>query len=175
LRLFLYQENKKMNQELITFLALGLLGCVALFYGANSIFKSKNQNESKKNTDNISLPLIIQAHERITLFLERIKPENLLTRILPDCVSGKDVQQRALQEIKTELNHNVAQQIYIKPGTWEKIELCAQILTSDIISSNQEADAKTFVINILSNENLASKNIIKDTLLQLKADIQERF
>jgi hypothetical protein len=164
-----------MTQELLIFIAIGLLGCVALFYGLNSFLNKQNHVKKLENGGNITLPLIIQAHERITLLLERIKPENLFSRILPECSSGLEIQKRAIQEIRTEINHNIAQQIYFKPSTWDKIELASQVLISDIIGSNANNDAKTFVISTLSNESLASKNLLKEALLQIKLDIQEKF
>ncbi len=164
-----------MNQDLYLFIAIGLLACVILFYGLNTFFGAQNKSTKLENNSNISLPLLIQAHERITLFLERIKPENLFARILPACETAIDAQKTAIQEIRTELNHNIAQQIYIKPSTWEKIEIATQVLISDIISQNASGDAKTFVVQHLSNETLASKELIKQALLHVKIDIQEKF
>jgi hypothetical protein len=171
----LCQYLKKMTQELMIFLTIGLLACVALFYGINTFFSKQNHGNKLENGGNITLPLVIQAHERITLFLERIKPENLFTRILPECSSGIETQKKAINEIRTELNHNIAQQIYIKPATWAKIELATQVLISDIIGAAANSDAKTFVINTLSNESMASKDLLKEALLQIKLDIQEKF
>jgi hypothetical protein len=164
-----------MTQEIIIFIAIGLLGFVVLFYGLNSIISKQNKEQKPDNSGHITLPLIIQAHERITLFLERIKPENLFTRILPECETGVEIQKRAINEIRTELNHNIAQQIYINPRTWDKIELATQVLISDIIGTPTINDAKTYVITTLSNESLASKNLLKEALLQIKMDIQEKF
>jgi hypothetical protein len=164
-----------MFRDLLLVLLPSVFLLLILFYLFKNYLDKQFEFAVVKTQNEISFPLVIQAHERITLFLERIKPENLFSRILPECESGLEIQKRAIQEIRTELNHNIAQQIYIRPTTWEKIELATQMLISEIIGSDANQDAKSFVISNLSNETLASKELLKQALFQVKIDIQEKF
>src|SRR5579859_1353369 len=59
------------------------------------------------------LPARLQAYERITLFLERISPQNLLIRLNNPAYTAKDFQKVLLDEIRNEYNHNVSQQVYM--------------------------------------------------------------
>ena len=52
------------------------------------------------------LPSRLQAYERMTLFLERISPQNLLIRLNNPAFSAKDFQKVLLDEIRSEYNHN---------------------------------------------------------------------
>ncbi|MEZ4825722.1 MAG: hypothetical protein R3C61_05415 [Bacteroidia bacterium] len=67
------------------------------------------------------LPLKLSAYERAVLYLERISPENLIPRV---GVEGKNVSQmeRALlQEIVSEYEHNLVQQLYISFTGWSAL------------------------------------------------------
>src|SRR6202161_1604458 len=64
------------------------------------------------------LPARLQAYERITLFLERIAPQNLLLRLSDATYSARDFQKLLLDEIRNEYNHNVSQQVYMSEDVW---------------------------------------------------------
>jgi len=87
---------------------------------ANKIFEKQRWDMRSKNIG-ITLPLRLQAYERMCLFLERISPNNLLLRLAPSATSALELQQIILHEIREEYNHNVAQQLYISTHAWEQI------------------------------------------------------
>lgn len=87
---------------------------------ANKIFEKQRWDMRGKNIE-ITLPLRLQAYERMCLFLERISPNNLLLRLVPSATSALELQQIVLHEVREEYNHNVAQQLYISTHAWEQI------------------------------------------------------
>lgn len=87
---------------------------------ANKIFEKQRWDMRSKNIE-ITLPLRLQAYERMCLFLERISPNNLLLRLVPSATSALELQQIVLHEVREEYNHNVAQQLYISTHAWEQI------------------------------------------------------
>ena len=68
------------------------------------------------------LPVRLQAYERMTLFLERTAPQNLLVRINQPGITARDFQKLLLEEIRNEYNHNVSQQVYIGEEVWSVIK-----------------------------------------------------
>lgn len=67
------------------------------------------------------LPIRLQAYERLTLFLERISPSQLLLRVKPS-EADKDVYERLLvSQIEQEFEHNLSQQIYMSDECWNVI------------------------------------------------------
>lgn len=68
------------------------------------------------------LPLRLQAFERMTLFVERINPSNLLVRIHSAGMSAKEMQNLILAEVRAEYQHNLAQQLYLSNDTWRIIK-----------------------------------------------------
>ncbi len=65
-----------------------------------------------------TLPLKIQAYERITLFLERINPSNMLPRLHVPGLSAREMQHIILSDIRSEYQHNITQQIYVSATAW---------------------------------------------------------
>jgi len=75
------------------------------------------------------LPARLQAYERMTLFLERIAPQNLLVRLNDPAYSARDFQKVLLDEIRNEYNHNVSQQVYMSEQVWSLIKGSKEDLT----------------------------------------------
>ncbi|WP_338409157.1 hypothetical protein [uncultured Flavobacterium sp.] len=68
-----------------------------------------------------SLPLRLQAYERMVLFLERIHPAQLLLRMNPSTADKNDYATLLIHAIQTEYEHNLTQQIYVSQACWEVI------------------------------------------------------
>ncbi len=68
------------------------------------------------------VPVRLQAYERIVLFLERISPNNLLLRLNGSATTALEFQQRLLQEIRDEYNHNLSQQVYMTQNAWDHVQ-----------------------------------------------------
>ena len=80
----------------------------------------------KKQASDVKIPeqeglltLRLQAYERLTLFIERINPENMLIRIHVPGATVAELQQLVLSEIRAEYQHNITQQIYISSACWQ--------------------------------------------------------
>ncbi|UBM60678.1 hypothetical protein LAG90_08495 [Marinilongibacter aquaticus] len=85
-----------------------------------------------------TLPLRLQAYERMILFLERTKSNNLLLRLQGNAKSAAELHFLMINEIRNEFQHNLAQQLYIGAEVWEQIEDAYQ---QNIASLNQTANA----------------------------------
>ncbi|MFD1256344.1 hypothetical protein ACFQ3S_06005 [Mucilaginibacter terrae] len=74
--------------------------------------------ELKKAADNQTLPLRLQAYERIVLFIERMSPANSLVRLGGGAYSAAELHHLAVQEVSNEYQHNITQQIYVSSRAW---------------------------------------------------------
>jgi hypothetical protein len=86
------------------------------------------------------LPARLQAYERMTLFLERIAPQNLLIRLNNPSYTARDFQKILLDEMRNEYNHNASQQVYMSEELWSKIKNAKEDLTMLV---NEAATAMT--------------------------------
>ena len=69
--------------------------------------------ELRLESSKATLPLRLQAYERIVLFLERISPNNILVRLSSAGQTAPDFHRLLQQEIRAEYEHNLSQQLYI--------------------------------------------------------------
>ncbi|WP_299229062.1 hypothetical protein [uncultured Psychroserpens sp.] len=105
-----------------------LLYCIpAIVTGAIAFlfFKEHVENESRrrdfliqKDLQKEALPMRLQAYERMSLYLERIKPSKLLIRVQPTSSNKEDYESLLIANIEQEFDHNLAQQIYVTDKCW---------------------------------------------------------
>ena len=87
----------------------------------NSYFKDQRNTRSwllQKENQKDSLPLRLQAYERMALFLERINPTKLLIRVAPVSTNKNDYENYIIAQIEQEFEHNLTQQIYLSDECW---------------------------------------------------------
>lgn len=109
---------------------LPLLAIVALVYiilkkNTEKELKAIALNNRKTPVDTtvseklkLTLPIKLQAYERIVMFLERIAPSSLVMRVHKSGMSAKLLHADLLKTIREEFEHNVSQQIYISENAW---------------------------------------------------------
>ncbi len=119
-----------------------ILPAVVVFFTAwyilKAFFKQENLNRQLRMMEDkqkITLPVRLQAYERVVLFLERISPGNLVMRIHQPNLNVKQFQQLLVQGIRDEYDHNLSQQLYISIEAWNMVkgakeEMLRQINTS---------------------------------------------
>ena len=99
-----------------------------------------------------TLPLRLQAYERLLLLCERISIPNLVGRLRTEGSSASDLRMAMLMAIKQEFEHNVTQQIYVSESLW-KILLMARDNTAnavDIVAQklDKNATSEAFISEI---------------------------
>ncbi|MCX2453071.1 hypothetical protein OQX61_17475 [Pedobacter sp. PLR] len=82
-------------------------------------FRLRFAGKKEEQTQIFSLRL--QAHERLIVFVERINPANLFLRLYTSGISVKDLQALVSNEIRSEYQHNVTQQLYVSERVWNVI------------------------------------------------------
>lgn len=126
-----------------------------------------------------TLPLRLQAYERIALFLERISPNNLLVRLNAPGMPAREFQHLLLNEIRNEYNHNVSQQIFMSEMVWDLVRNAKEDLIITINESVSELGEEAATIDLSKKifEKAINKQIdpIAHALSELKKEIQQTF
>lgn len=137
-------EQQLLNLLMYTIPSL-VTGSVAYLF-----FREHMQNEEERRKFNImkslskeSLPVRLQAYERLALFLERISPNKLLLRVPPLSSDKQAYEDLLIKNIEQEFEHNLAQQIYLSDNCWSvvnasksaTIQLIRKVGVSDKIDS----------------------------------------
>lgn len=138
-------------------LAFQLLPAIIVAALAYYFFKDYVKNEEgrrrfliHKQNQKTGLPLRIQAYERLSLFLERISPGSLLTRVKPYSDDKEAYEKLLLQTIEQEFEHNLTQQIYVTNECWNVIRT-----------------AKNATISIIRKTNMSDKTHDSDKLREI--------
>jgi hypothetical protein len=74
--------------------------------------------ELKKSISSQTLPLRLQAYERMILFIDRVNPANMLIRLNATSYSAAELHSLLVAEIRNEYQHNVTQQLYVSNRAW---------------------------------------------------------
>lgn len=161
--------------SLITFLTAYLL--IKLFINGE---RGKRDLELRAAHYKDSLPLRLQAYERLTLFLERITPTNLISRINKPGMSARDLQLSLISSIRLEFEHNLSQQLYVSAPVWmmivqvkEEIISIVNRVASDLAESATGKDLSRAIIEyFINNEQVMPTQKALDTL---KTEVKKIF
>lgn len=121
-------------------------GAIAFYF-----FRMHTNNEEgrrryllHKDSQASTLPVRLQAYERMALFLERISIPNLVIRVAPKSSDKNEYETLLIKNIETEFEHNLAQQIYISDECWNIIKAAKgatiQMIRKAAMSGTTSAD-----------------------------------
>jgi len=108
------------------------IGAIALIYmtikdlikkpGKQGGVSDEGQQSGNTGASAAVLPLQLQAYERLVLLVDRINPQNLVSRIYQPELTVVDMQIAMVHTIRAEFDHNISQQIYVSPTAWETVK-----------------------------------------------------
>ncbi len=105
---------------LLPSLVVLLTTAVMMRYFFRTIMAERNRevySQDRKRT----LPMRLQAYERLSLFLERITVDSLVVREQDETMTCRDFHQHLLAIIRAEYEHNLTQQIYVSGEAWNVV------------------------------------------------------
>lgn len=83
--------------------------------------RQNNMIELRINQQDTTLPLRLQAYERMTLFCERINLLKLMLRVGKPGMDSSNFKIALIVAIEQEFDHNVTQQMYMSAKLWQII------------------------------------------------------
>lgn len=104
--------------------------------------------EGKKHTTTLKL----QAYERMTMFLERITPSNLVFRVKVQNENKQAYEMSLIHTIEKEFEHNITQQIYISDACW------------NVISTSKDSTIQ-LIIDVAKDEKILSSDQLREAIL----------
>ena len=146
--------------------------CLGIIFIYNYFENKKMASKEAVPDTKASLPMKLQAYERLLLLADRIALPNLVSRINQPGLSARETQLILTQTIKQEFDHNITQQIYVSEEAWEAIRNLKEqnILIINQVSSFLPENAmgselnKSLMSLLLENPNSSLHNIVSDAL-----------
>jgi len=139
----------------------------------------KTQMQMRLDVQKISLPVRMQAYERLVLLLERIEPAGLLVRTNQPGMNAINLQSALIQSIRSEFEHNLSQQLYVSTKAWEMVrnarEETIKRINTAAMKLTPEATATDLASLILINDMDAEQSAVKGALDLLKSEARNNF
>ena len=131
-----------------------------------------------KNQETV-LPVRMQAYERVCLLLERITPNNLIPRVNEKEMTAGQLQAVMVSEIRSEMNHNLSQQVYMSDDAWIYVKSAVEQQISMIKESANELPGDATSLDLarkVFEKNMANQtDTISGALTFIKSEIRELF
>ncbi|WP_405328774.1 hypothetical protein [Leeuwenhoekiella sp. LLG6367-2.1] len=124
-----------------------------------------------------TLPLRLQAYERLTLFLERVNLIQLLIRVKPTSSDKKNYVELLISQIQQEFDHNLSQQIYMSDECWNIIKSSKNTLIAQLrkqVLNTETTSADALRENLITSYSEAEDPIYV-ALSYLKTEAKELF
>lgn len=132
-----------------------------------------------KEGQKTTLPIRLNAYERMVLFLERISPDSLLVRLQDDSLTALQYHATLLIDIRAEYEHNVAQQVYVSDEAWSVIknakENIIQLVNACAAQVPPEAPSAQLAQVILNTYNSAEDSPTLLAISFIKSEIKKYF
>lgn len=148
-----------------------------MYITVRSLVNGQNEGkniDAKSEAKKITLPLQLQAYERVCLLLERISPQNILIRLNGKALNVADFHQVLINEIRDEFNHNHSQQIYMSDAAWNNVKNAVELTIGNIneayIGLDPQANGIELSKSILKTFIKADHNIIETALQNVKSE-----
>jgi hypothetical protein len=132
--------------EILAYTLPSLITGGVAYYLFNSYFKDQQNTRRwllQKENQKDSLPLRLQAYERMALFLERINPSKILIRVTPNSSDKNDYENLIIYTIEQEFEHNLTQQIYLTDECWTIILTAKNTIIQNIRKTNMSGRVDT--------------------------------
>lgn len=100
-------------------------------------------------TSDSTLPLKLQAYERLILLTERISLPNLISRLSKPGISAYEMKLILTENIKQEFDYNSTQQLYVSPVSWDSVRNLKEqnIMVINQVSATLPPDASAADLN----------------------------
>ncbi|UGU15358.1 hypothetical protein LS482_16940 [Sinomicrobium kalidii] len=164
--------------DLLFYCIPALITGLVAYYSFTQFVKNENarrrfllQRESHKQT----VPVRLQAYERMVLFLERINPSKLLLRVTPNGTSKEDYESLLIRNIENEYDHNLSQQIYMSDECWNVIKTAKNTTIQLIRKANmsEKTDSADKLRETVLNELLDKTSPSGAALAYIKREVSD--
>ncbi len=96
----------------------------------------------QKGKQEHTLPLRLQAYERLSLFCERISLSSLILRTRQEGMNAAQLRIALMMAIQQEFEHNITQQVYVSDQLWQIIKLSRDDAVQVITQATEAVDLK---------------------------------
>lgn len=126
------------------------------------------------------VPLKLQAYERLTLFVHRTSPEQIIPRVTQPGMTAKQLKVALIKTIQSEFEHNITQQVYVSNGVWGAVVAYKNTFANLIHAKAEELEegkvaydlGKLIIEEYIENEELMTPQKVNEII---KLEVKTMF
>ncbi|RMF04482.1 MAG: hypothetical protein D6772_00500 [Bacteroidetes bacterium] len=121
-----------------------LVGATA-YLMLRTLFRQQNALKAKEiqaERQGVTLPLRLQAYERLSILVERLAIPGLLLRTSREGMQAATLRIALLMSIQQEFEHNISQQVYVSEQLWSIIKATRDDAVQFIDLVSEKVDKK---------------------------------
>ncbi|MBV6441324.1 MAG: hypothetical protein DYG98_03615 [Haliscomenobacteraceae bacterium CHB4] len=180
LNAFLIME---MFLELLKYTIPGLVVFITAYYLLKLYLDDRLRYEmmiQRNETVKITLPLRLQAYERLTLLCDRVSVPNTLLRIRMPGMTAAELRGALMLAISQEFDHNTSQQLYVSDTLWQIITLAKNDTLNFVAQTasdlDPKADAEVLVHELLKTlDEKGGATVLQKALVAIRTEAGQLF
>lgn len=128
----------------------------------------------------ITLPLRLQAYERLTLLCDRVSIPNTLLRIRMPGMTVGDLRGGLMLAISQEFDHNTSQQLYVSETLWQIISFAKNDTLNFVVQTASDLDPAAnadALVNALLHDidELKGATVLQRALIAIRTEAGQLF
>ncbi len=155
----------------ITIVSL-ILSALAIALAAYSLLRKKEIKTEPATTEKFaSVPLRLQAYERLVLLTERVSLPNLISRLNQPGISAHEMKIILAENIKQEFEYNSTQQLYVSQEGWDAVRNLKEqnIMVINQVSNTlpptaSSSDLNKKILEVLMSQQVALHEMVLQVL-----------
>lgn len=127
-----------------------ILSVLAIILSVYILLKQKIQKPNPATSAKFeSMPLQLQAYERLILLTERISLPNLISRLNQPGIPASEMKMILTENIKQEFEYNSTQQLYVSQLSWDSVRNLKEqnIMVVNQVAASLPASASAAELN----------------------------
>jgi hypothetical protein len=131
--------------DLLKYTVPGLIVAGTAYFLLKQYLDDRLLNEKlaqRRENNRLTLPIRLQAYERLTLLCDRAAIPNALLRIRMPGMTMGELRGALLLTIRQEFEHNTSQQLYVSDTLWQIISLARDQALALVTQAGEDLDPK---------------------------------
>jgi hypothetical protein len=120
-----FNLHKTFNLDTISVIFIvmaSLLVIAAIIYILTNRDKTSGQKFAGNRENAVTVSMQLQAYERLVILIDRIALPHLIARMNQPNSTAREMQLLLTQNIRTEFDYNITQQIYVSSEAWNAVK-----------------------------------------------------
>ena len=133
----------------------------------------------RNDAQKITLPLRLQAYERLTLLCDRAGVISTMFRVRTPGMKVRDLRATLMLSISQEFDHNTSQQLYVSDTLWQIIQFAKNDTLSLVTTAGSEldpdADAELFFNALLDELEQHQPPTLQKAIIAIRTEAGQLF